>query len=97
MTVTHEHEGNVYLFSNEDLKGGDPVFPISNGRSDYETGTYIHREFDFSDCMCGFPNAPHTLIDLEYSINDKAYEVRTSHGYGPKEKYFKIISITPKS
>jgi hypothetical protein len=38
----------------------------------------------------GFPNEPHIILDLKHS-DYKPYEVRTDHGYSPKERYFKIV------
>jgi len=74
--------------TNEDLQVGDKVFPISWGR--VKGDKYEHEYFDFRDHACGYPNAPHTIIDLHHS-EDKAYEVRTDKGYGPREKYFKNV------
>lgn len=84
MTTTYDNK----TFSNEDLKNGDEVFTISNGIT--LDGVYTHQEFDFSDYMCGYPDEPHIIKDLNHSTY-KPYEVKTSHGYGPKEMYFKII------
>lgn len=92
MQTTRNHKGNQYLFSNENLKNGDLVFPISNGRVSGDT--YEHEYYDFKDYMSGFPNEPHTILDINHS-NYKPYQIRTSHGYGPIETYYKIISIIP--
>lgn len=81
-----EYDGKV--FSNENLKVGDKVFPISNGK--VEEDKYIHWKYDFRDFMCGYPDDPHIIKDLKYS-NYKPYEVHTSHGWGPIESYYKII------
>ena len=75
--------------TNEGLKVGDKVFPISFGKT---TGNkYKHMYFDFNECVCGYPEDPHTILDLHHS-EDKAYEIRTDKGYGPRESYFKINS-----
>ncbi len=98
MKTKYEYNGVVYTFSNLDLKEGDEVYPISDGRC-YDDGSYEHHEFRFDDYLCGFPNDPHIIIDLHHSEKNgnkiyKPYEIRTSHGYGPKEEYFKIIKQT---
>jgi len=90
MIVSHVHENKCYVFSNDDLEVGDKVFPISNGLT--IDGKYTHKEFDYRDFMCGFPDGPHIIKNLHYS-DYKPYEIYTSHGFGPVEKYFKIISI----
>lgn len=69
------------LFSNENLKVGDQVFPIY---------TPYDKSFCFFDYASGFPDEPHTIEELKRS-DYKPYETRTSHGYGPEEMYFKII------
>lgn len=92
MIVSHTYNNKIYVLSNDDLKVGDEVYPISNGISDDKTFTYKHKEFDFREHMSGFPNEPHIIKDLKYS-HYKPYEIHTSYGYGPVEKYFKIISI----
>lgn len=73
--------------TNEDLQVGDKVYPISHGRT--KDGKYEHEYFDFRDFMSGYPDEPHTILDLHHS-DDKGYEIRTDMGYGPREKYFKI-------
>lgn len=92
-----------YIFTNEGLKEGDKVFPIVRGR-------VIDGEFYYSDIILvngmistsfdyctGFPKEPHTIVDLKYDESYKSYEVRTDHGYGPVESYFKIERIIPRS
>lgn len=89
MIIQHTYKEIDYILSNENLKVGDAVFPISRGRT--WNNTHIHFEYDFRDFMCGFPDEPHLILDLHYSKNDKAYEVHTDHGFGPVEMYYKII------
>jgi len=96
MLVSHTYKNKIYVFSNEDLKVGDEVFPISNGISDSKTFTYKHEKFDFREFMSGFPDEPHIIKDLHYS-DYKPYEIRTDMGFGPIEKYFKIISINDQN
>jgi len=86
----YEYKGKKYKFSNKNLKVGDKVFPISDGFIS-DNKKYYHEKFDFRDFMCGFPDEPHTIIDLEYS-KEKSYQVRTDYGYSPIECYFKIIN-----
>lgn len=78
-----------YTLSNENLEVGDQVFPIGRGRI-REDGKFILHNLDFTDYMSGFPDEPHTILDLNHS-GYKPYEVRTDHGYSPKESFFKII------
>lgn len=85
MKTTYDNK----TFSNEDLKFGDKVFPIANGI--VKENVFVFEEFDFSDYMCGYPDEPHIILNLNHS-SYKPYEVKTSHGYGPKEIYFKIIN-----
>lgn len=94
MKVEHIHEGKFYRFTNEDLLVGDLVFPIAHGH--IIEGEFYFWEFDFRDFCSGFPDEPHTILDLKYS-DDKAYEVRTSHGFGPKEIYFKLIDVVERT
>lgn len=39
--------------------------------------------------MTGFPDSPCIIQNVEHSTY-KPFEVRTNHGYGPKEMYFKL-------
>ena len=83
-----------YTLSNDNLKVGDRVYPIANGRCTDDGGWILH-DFDFRDFMSGFPGEPHIMMDLDYygGKQGKAYQVRTDHGYGPIETYYKIIKI----
>ena len=87
MKVAYTYKGKEYHFTNENLKVGDKVFPISFGK--VTDGSYEHHQFDFSDHMSGFPGYPHVILDLHYS-DDKSYEVHTDHGFSPVECYYKI-------
>lgn len=88
--------------TNENLEVGDKVYPISCGKSNDKDFSYHHEYFYFGELKeiyqyDGFPNncfedEPHIILDLNYSRDCKAYEIRTNFGYGPKEKYFKIIN-----
>jgi hypothetical protein len=89
MIIQHTYKEIDYILSNENLKVNDKVFPISRGRT--WNDTHIHFNYDFRDFMCGFPDEPHTILDLKHSDNYKPYEVRTDHGYGPIEMYYKIL------
>lgn len=83
-----------YTLTNENLKEGDRVYPILNGRV-REDGTFIIHDIEFMSKYqkdfntSGFPGEPHRIENLKHS-DYKPYEVRTDHGYGPIEKYFKI-------
>jgi len=89
MQTTHTYNGKIYTLSNEGLVEGDKVFPISFGTT--ENGIFTHEYFKFFEWDY-FPDDPHTIEDLYYS-DFKPYEIKTDHGFGPIEKYYKIISI----
>lgn len=91
MQTTYKLNGKIYTLSNEGLVEGDKVWPISFGRT--ENGVYYHEEFQFPRPEWNeFPDEPHTIEDLHHS-EFKPYEIRTDYGFGPVEKYFKIISV----
>ena len=82
--------GNIrYTLSNDDLKVGDKVFPIASGRC-INNNDWILHGFDFNPVLSGFPDEPHIIKDLNYS-DYKPEQIRTNHGYGPIEIYYKII------
>jgi hypothetical protein len=83
------YEGKTYKFSNQNLKAGDEVYPISRGFVG-DDKKYHHERFDFRDFMCGFPDEPHIMLNLKHS-DYKPYEARTDHGCSPIESYYKII------
>lgn len=86
--VISKGNAQYYLLTNKDLKVGDKVFPMTHG---YTQGkTYYVFEVDTSLACSGWPSEPHTILDLHHS-DDKGYEIRTDKGYGPREKYFKLI------
>ena len=91
MLVEKYLNGTRYTLSNEGLAVGDEVYPIARGRS-LEDGGWILHEFDYSESCSGFPDEPHVIVDLDYSTY-KPYQIRTDHGYGPIEQYFKIIKV----
>lgn len=93
METTKDYKGFTYTLSNENLLEGDKVYPISDGHLDGQN--YIHEGFNFGVLSSGFPDEPHTIINLKHSLDDKGYEVRTNMGYGPIESYFKITKIEP--
>ena len=86
-----------YTLTNEKLQNGDRVYSIVSGRV-REDGTFIISDIEFESRYVeglntsGFPDEPHTIEDLKHS-DYKPYQVRTDHGYGPIEKYFKIEKI----
>lgn len=88
MKVEHVLDNYRYTLSNDNLKVNDEVFPIAFGRC-LDNGDWILHKFEWGE-HSGFPNSPHIIQDLSHS-NYKPYQVRTDHGYGPCEKYFKII------
>jgi hypothetical protein len=94
MKIEKVHNKIRYTLSNENLKVGDEVFPIANGRC-LDDGGWILHNLDFREVMSGFPNEPHIIQDLNYDNGrqSKAYQVKTSHGYSPIECYYKIIKM----
>lgn len=94
MKIEKIHEGFRYTLSNEGLNTNDKVFPVANGRCIDKDGWILHG-FDFGEYCSGFPNRPHTIIDLKYS-NYKPEQIRTTHGFGPIEMYYKIVKLEKK-
>ncbi len=77
-----------YTLSNDNNKVGDLVYPIARGRH-LNDGSFILHELDFRYFMCGFPDEPHTIKDIQNSSNRQ--ETRTDMGYSHPDVYFKII------
>lgn len=94
MKVEKVHSGIRYTLSNEDLKVGDEVFPIAYGRC-LNNDEWIFHNLDFRNFMSGFPEEPHTIVDLDYASvkRGKPYQVKTNRGYAPIEGYYKIIKM----
>lgn len=89
MKVEKVHNNIRYTLSNDDLKVGDKVYPIADGRC-LDDGDWILHGFTFKDYCTGFPDEPHQILDLNHS-DYKPYQVRTDFGYSPIECYYKII------
>lgn len=89
MKIEHVFNKIRYTLTNENLNVGDKVYPITRGRC-LDDGGWILHNLDYRDFISGFPNEPHTLLDLNYS-KSKPYQVRTDMGYSPIECYYKII------
>jgi len=68
-----------YQFTNEDIKVGDIVYPIGQGRST-DNGWYLHS-LNFSEFD---PDNPHIVGRIDDYI-------RTQKGYSHKGVYFKLI------
>jgi len=94
MKVEKIYNNIRYTLSNENLKEGDEVYPIANGRC-LDNGEWILHDLDFRDFMSGFPDEPHIILDLNYDNGrqGKAYQVKTDKGYSPIECYYKIIKM----
>lgn len=90
MKIEKIHNNFRYTLSNDNLKNGDKVYPIADGRC-LEDGEFILHNFNYHDLLMEFDD-PHTILDLQHS-NYKPYEVSTDKGYSPKEVYYKIIKI----
>jgi hypothetical protein len=91
MQIEKVHKEIRYTLSNENLKVGDEVYPIANGRC-LDNGGWILHDLDFRNFTSGFPNEPHTILNLKYS-DYKPYQVRTDFGFSPIERYFKVIKM----
>lgn len=89
MNVEKVLNGIRYTLSNDNLQVNNEVYPIANGRC-IDNNEWILHGFDFRGFMSGFPDEPHIIKDLNYSTY-KPNQVRTSHGFGPIEIYYKII------
>jgi hypothetical protein len=100
MILKVTEKGIRYTLTNEGLAVGDETFPISEGK--VVDGKYVHEGLclarygggKYDELMCGLPNDPHIILDLHHDTY-KPYEVRTNHGYGPVEHYFKIVEQFP--
>lgn len=89
MKVEKHYKGIRYTLSNENLQQGDKVYPIARGRV-IANIDWMLCDFDYSESCSGFPNEPHTILNLKHS-DYKPYEIQTDFGFGPVEQYFKII------
>lgn len=89
MKVERVHKSIRYTLSNENLKEGDKVFSIANGRC-LEGNDWILHGFNWEEYCSGFPNEPHTIQKINDSV-PKYEEVYTDHGHCPRECYYKII------
>lgn len=78
-------ESGWVFFSNEDLQVGDETFTLVWGYTPNQEHFVTDIRWQDYD-----PRDPHIILDLNHSPS-KSHEVRTNHGYGPKESYFKII------
>jgi hypothetical protein len=98
MKIEKVYNNIRYTLSNEDLQVGDKVYPIARGRC-LDGGGWILHDIDFRDFSSGFPDEPHTILDLNYDNGrqmpefflGKSYQVRTNYGYSNIESYYKII------
>ncbi len=88
MNIEKVHKDIRYTLSNDNLQNGDKVYPIAQGRC-IENGWILHG-FNFKNYCSGFPDEPHTILNLNHS-EYKPYQVRTDHGYSAIESYYKII------
>jgi hypothetical protein len=91
MKIEKVHNGIRYTLSNENLAVGDKVYPIAWGRC-LDGGDWIFHELNFNNACSGFPDEPHTILDLHYS-DYKPEQIRTDMGYSPIECYYKIIKM----
>jgi hypothetical protein len=94
MKIEKVYNNIRYTLSNEDLQVGDKVYPIARGRC-LDGGGWILHDIDFRYFMTGFPDEPHTILDLNYDNGrqGKPYQVRTNYGFSPIERYYKIIKL----
>ncbi len=88
MKIEKVFEGIRYRLSNENLKVGDKVFSILNGRT-LSDGTYLLHNVNFKESCSGFPNEYHTIKEI--ITTETPNRVITDMGYSPIDVYFKII------
>lgn len=87
-----------YVFSNEGIVVGDETFTITDNQLiDGEctlTGLRLRSGMrsDEREYCTGFPNDPHIIQNLKHS-DYRSHEVKTNHGYGPVESYFKVVKV----
>jgi hypothetical protein len=100
MKIEKVYNNIRYTLSNEDLQVGDKVYPIARGRC-LDGGGWILHDIEFESKYVkglntsGFPDEPHTILDLNYDNGRqcKPYQVRTNYGFSPIERYYKIIKL----
>lgn len=99
MEISVVHEGQLFTFSNENLEVNNQVYPISNGRVN-DNNEYIHESFDFSDFYETRKSKNeddfHYILNL-YNSQYKPQQIETTHGFGPIEKYYKLINVEQAS
>jgi hypothetical protein len=96
MIVEHYFENIRYTLSNDNLEVEDEVYPIAQGRCT-DDNEFMLYQFRYEHHMSGFPDKPHIIEDLNYDSSYKPYQIRTDKGYGPIEKYYKIIKKEKKT
>lgn len=95
MDIEIIHDKIRYTLSNDNLKTGDEVYPIASGRCTGGDIWILHSieqsAYDNTEIMsCGLPGFPHIIKTTKYS-DRKSEEIQTEMGFGPREKYYKII------
>lgn len=86
MVAEHTIDNFRYTFSNQKLKKGDKVYPLSYGRC-LEDNSFILHGLSFERLKI---NDPEVIVNLKYN-KFKSHEVKTTYGFYPKEMLFKII------
>lgn len=93
MAIEKVYNGIRYTLSNDNLKVGDKVYSIARGRC-LDNGDWILHEIGFESKFVkglntsGFPDEPHTIINLHYS-DYKPYEVQIDKGFHQKSVIIK--------
>lgn len=91
---TGDKKVKLFLCS-RDVQVGDKVFPFIRGHMDDVIVSPFHPKvyWDTRDFISGYPDEPHTVLDLNHTKNEcnDAYKIRTDMGYGSIGRYIKII------
>ena len=86
MKLSRWLNGKQHLFSNEDIKVGDRVFPLISAYKPNDSDVYVTAIRDLADThMHGFPDDPHTITRIEGTTG------QTDKGYSPLYVYFKEL------
>src|SRR6478735_1247011 len=83
-----------------DVQVGDKVFPFIGGHMDNVLISPFHPKvhWDTRNFMCGWPDEPHTILDLNHpkTEGNHSHKIRTDYGYGSIGRYIKVLGkISP--
>jgi hypothetical protein len=90
MKLALRYKNKIQLFSNENIKVDDLVYPLVwshvVGNDVYVTSILSLEAEDAG--MTGWPDNPHKIINLNHT-DYMPYKIHTDHGGGPEGHYFK--------